>query len=249
MYYTIHLAVILFISTLCKAEEVKNSETEPWKDIQDKISDLWIHFLNGKPSLRDEEGNVYAGCDLKPNSNLGNEDLNITGQILFKQAYNKGKLEGIFLINGFPIETNQTFRAIHIHAFGDLSNSCDSVGAHYNPIDVNHPNHPGDVGNFCTRDGKIQRRITNLDATVFGPHSVIGRSVVVHQKEDDLGLGGNQASLENGNAGKRLACCVIGYSTKAIWEKSIKYFVSMRRSLRRANAKSAAQKSKIPTKV
>ena len=34
--------------------------------------------------------------------------------------------------------------------------------------------------------------------------------VIIH--EDDCGKGGNAESLKTGNAGKRIACAVIGYS-------------------------------------
>ena len=39
--------------------------------------------------------------------------------------------------------------------------------------------------------------------------SVLGRGVIVHADEDDLGLGGDDESLVTGNAGARLACCII----------------------------------------
>ncbi len=39
--------------------------------------------------------------------------------------------------------------------------------------------------------------------------SIVGRGLVVHASEDDLGLGGNNASLATGNSGGRVACGVV----------------------------------------
>lgn len=48
--------------------------------------------------------------------------------------------------------------------------------------------------------------------SLIGANSVIGRAVVVHAGEDDLGKGGHDDSLTTGHAGGRVACGVIGIS-------------------------------------
>ena len=42
-----------------------------------------------------------------------------------------------------------------------------------------------------------------------GEESVVGRAVVLHAGEDDLGQGGDEGSLKTGNAGTRVACCTL----------------------------------------
>eukprot|EP01087_Luapelamoeba_hula_P008008 TRINITY_DN1989_c0_g1_i2.p1 TRINITY_DN1989_c0_g1~~TRINITY_DN1989_c0_g1_i2.p1 ORF type:complete len:115 (+),score=15.37 TRINITY_DN1989_c0_g1_i2:145-489(+) len=51
--------------------------------------------------------------------------------------------------------------------------------------------------------------------SLFGPHSVIGRTMVVHADEDDLGTGGHNDSKTTGHAGARIACCVIGLAKES----------------------------------
>ena len=42
-----------------------------------------------------------------------------------------------------------------------------------------------------------------------GQQSIVGRAVVLHAGEDDLGRGGDEGSLKTGNAGSRIACCTL----------------------------------------
>jgi Cu-Zn family superoxide dismutase len=52
---------------------------------------------------------------------------------------------------------------------------------------------------------------------------MIGRSLVIHESPDDLGMGGHQDSLTTGHAGDRITCAVIGYSKKKCLKISIQY--------------------------
>ncbi|XP_072262482.1 extracellular superoxide dismutase [Cu-Zn]-like [Pyxicephalus adspersus] len=213
------VAILIFATSFeAMAEEGQACQSE-MRTMSQKISEIHDAMFNGVPDKNNEDKSLYATCKLQPNPKLDADELKIKGQILFKQAYPYGELEAAFFIEGFPHDVNQSLRAIHIHNFGDLSNGCDSAGGHYNPHSVDHPNHPGDFGNFRVRNGKIQHHILNLGANIYGQFSAIGRSIVVHKMADDLGKGNNQASLENGNAGARLACCVIGTTNKNSWEK------------------------------
>jgi len=108
--------------------------------------------------------------------------------------------------------------AIHIHEFGDLTEGCTSCCAHYNPFNMNHggPNsadrHVGDLGNLhANEQGIAIFKITDNLVKLRGQYNVIGRSIVIHEDPDDLGLGNHSDSLKTGHAGKRIACGVIGY--------------------------------------
>ena len=45
---------------------------------------------------------------------------------------------------------------------------------------------------------------------MIGPHSIIGRSILIKSGEDDLGRGGHELSLSTGNSGSRIAGGVVG---------------------------------------
>ncbi|KAF7710052.1 extracellular superoxide dismutase [Cu-Zn], partial [Silurus meridionalis] len=163
-------------------------------------------------------GSLYATCRMRPNTQLVAGMPRVYGMVQFKQTGPEEKLQVMFKFYGLP-ESNSQSRAIHIHQYGDLSKGCTSTGGHYNPTRVHHPLHPGDFGNFVAHNGRIRRTVES-QATLYGGFSVLGRAVVIHEKEDDMGKGGDEGSLLHGNAGGRLACCVIGMSSSKIWNKS-----------------------------
>lgn len=109
----------------------------------------------------------------------------------------------------------------HIHQFGDYSGGCVSAGPHFNPFGKEHGGpcdenrHAGDLGNVVVgADGTVTVNLVDAQIPLDGPNSIIGRSVVVHADEDDLGKGGFDDSKTIGHAGGRLACGVIGVGKK-----------------------------------
>lgn len=112
--------------------------------------------------------------------------------------------------------------ACHIHEFGDTSNGCESLGPHWNPyntyhgytFDTSRPCHAGDlIGNLqFDKNGRFDFFYKDPKLSLSNPLlSILGRSVVIHDGIDDLGLGDNKTSLITGNAGGRIACSVIGW--------------------------------------
>jgi len=100
----------------------------------------------------------------------------------------------------------------HIHEYGDCTaEDGSSAGGHFNPDNENHGaptdsiRHVGDLGNIeADQNGHAHFEWTDALFSFSGPHSIIGRGVIVHGGEDDL------TSQPSGNAGPRVACGVIG---------------------------------------
>lgn len=105
---------------------------------------------------------------------------------------------------------------LHVHEFGDLTNSCLSCGGHYNPGKNRHggpldaERHVGDLGNIrADEQGRATFRIQDDRLKVL---DIIGRSVAVDGGEDDLGRGGQPLSHVTGNSGESLVCGIIARS-------------------------------------
>lgn len=150
----------------------------------------------------------------KPISAIAVLTGNIRGVIKFTENGNKIRID--VDITGLKPNFEHGF---HIHQAGDLTDGCTSACAHFNPYNFNHGGpdskirHVGDLGNIKTdKYGKAKYSFYDSMISLRGKCNIIGRSIVIHDKTDDMGLGGNAESLKTGNAGKRLACGVIGYS-------------------------------------
>jgi Cu-Zn family superoxide dismutase len=143
-------------------------------------------------------------------------DSKVSGTVIFEQESESAPTTITWDITGNDPNAKRGF---HIHTFGDNTNGCTSAGPHFNPHNKTHgapsdeTRHVGDLGNVETDgQGNAKGSVTDSLIKLIGPHSVIGRTVVIHAGTDDLGKGDSEESLKTGNAGPRPACGVIGIS-------------------------------------
>jgi Cu-Zn family superoxide dismutase len=98
----------------------------------------------------------------------------------------------------------------HLHDKGDCSAAdAASAGPHFNPGQHKHggptttERHEGDLGNIEADAAGKAHIDWKGKMSLSGADSIIGKSVVVHEKEDDL------KTDPSGNSGARQACGVI----------------------------------------
>jgi Cu-Zn family superoxide dismutase len=98
----------------------------------------------------------------------------------------------------------------HIHEKGDCSAAdASSAGAHFNPTMKHHDGptgterHAGDFGNVMADASGKAHFDWKGKLSLSGKDSIIGKSIVVHEKEDDL------KTDPSGNSGARQGCGVI----------------------------------------
>lgn len=181
----------LFLATGCGSHKCvsKHPETPPAAD----------NARSGHP------GPNTAVAVLKPTQ--GN---NVSGTVTFVQK--DGHIEVSARVTGLAPGKH----GFHIHQYGDCSDPAGkSAGGHFNP--AGHPHagpasakrHVGDLGNL-TADKNGSASLQHKDGVLklTGPHSILGRGVIVHAKADDL------KSQPTGAAGARVACGVIGTAKK-----------------------------------
>ena len=135
------------------------------------------------------------------------KDSKVAGTVHFKKEAGGVRVTGT--VTGLAAGNH----GFHIHEFGDCSAAdFTSAGGHFNPAGNPHAGpkdakrHEGDMGNI-EADASGNAKLDYVDHHISltnDEQSVIGRSVVVHAKADDL------KSQPAGDSGARIACGVIG---------------------------------------
>lgn len=141
-----------------------------------------------------------AVAEIHPASNSG-----VSGRVSFVQE--KEGVRVIAELNGLKPGVH----GFHIHEKGDCSApDAASAGGHFNPTNAPHAGpddekrHIGDLGNVVAdQNGHATYERLDKMLTFEGPHSILGKSVIVHEKDDDF------KTQPTGNAGSRIGCGVI----------------------------------------
>ena len=142
---------------------------------------------------------------------------NIKGNVKFTEDLDANQIRIELNITGL---NPNSLHGFHVHEAGDLTDKCTSMCAHFNPYGKTHgcpgmkERHVGDLGNLVTnaKGQAIYSFYDNYIKLRGNKSNIIGRGLIIHADEDDCGKGKNDESLKTGNAGKRIACAVIGYS-------------------------------------
>lgn len=108
----------------------------------------------------------------------------------------------------------------HIHKAGDLrGEGCHGLCEHFDKGNHHHGDapsatskrerHTGDLGNIAIPEGHTQvKRSYYLPSISI--QELWGRSIIIHEGEDDLGLGTWEDSKTTGHSGARIGCAIFG---------------------------------------
>lgn len=161
----------------------------------------WSVGVDGADDKAPESTVKKAVCVILP---LG--DSKVEGAVTFTQQ------DGFIVIDAELTGLTPGLHGFHVHEFGDctmVDGTC--AGGHFNPTNMPHggpdsdKRHVGDLGNIKADDqGVAEFQLKDKVIQLNGPYSIIGRSIIIHEKADDL------KSQPSGDAGKRIGCGVIG---------------------------------------
>src|SRR5580658_2509525 len=146
----------------------------------------------GDPPTTAPDATIKAVAVIKPGAAATTQPTNnnVTGTVTFTQT--GSAVTFVADIDG--LEPN-TMHGFHIHDKGDLSTpNLSSAGGHFNPTHEMHGgpdsphHHMGDLGNLsadANGHAHLEGAVPGVTLTV-GDFGILGRSVIIHAKEDDL---------------------------------------------------------------
>lgn len=158
----------------------------------------------------DASGAVKAIANVTPSKAAATQPSwgKVNGTVTFTQA-GDNKVKVAVDLKGLPPGPH----GFHIHAKGDLSApDLSSAGDHFNPDKHPHAGpdaekrHAGDLGNIdADTSGNAKKTLTvdGISISTGAANDIIGKSVIVHVKADDL------KSQPSGDAGGRIGGGVI----------------------------------------
>lgn len=165
---------------------------------------IFVHAEDGHAHYVDEQ---VGARDRKAVAQIeGRSGVPLSGKATFTEV--AGGVEVRIHVRNAPPGVH----AVHVHEVGDCSApDGTSAGGHFNPGGHEHgaphalAHHAGDLGNmWVDEDGEGHHLVLMPELTVApGDHSVVGRSIIVHELADDL------ATQPTGAAGGRIGCGVI----------------------------------------
>ena len=151
-----------------------------------------VEKLNGMPEAYAEIMGIEAYPD-------------IHGMAYFFDVY-----EGTILmveVYGLPDEAQPEdgqFFGLHIHegnaCTGEIEDPLKNTGGHFNPENIEHPQHKGDLPPLLSVHGAAWMAVYSGR---FHPEDVIGRTLVIHLYPDDF------QTQPSGDSGMKIACGVI----------------------------------------
>ena len=163
-----------------------------------------------EPEVMEEAAPTVAVAVLQPRA-----DSEVSGTVTFTET-----ADGV-LVTADIARISPGKHGLHLHELGDCSaEDFTSTGGHFNPTDAPHgaptdeARHAGDFGNIeIGEDGAGRLELTTTMLTVAdGPNTVLGRSVILHEGEDDL------VSQPTGAAGGRIGCGIVMLEGEAMEE-------------------------------
>lgn len=133
----------------------------------------------------------------------GNQQYsNLRGKVSFFGVH-----EGTIVVaevTGLPMTqgaVDGTFHGFHIHEGSECTGTAQepfkNAGGHYNPKQMQHPNHAGDLPPLLANHGNA---FIAFYTDRFYPEDVVGRTVIIHAMPDDF------HTQPSGNSGEMIAC-------------------------------------------